>query len=87
MPSLKVKLIKSSSGSSERQLATISGLGLTKFGQERIIQDTPANRGMVFRVKHLVSHEIVKEEAPKTKRRKPRKEVLRQKARTADSKG
>ena len=69
---LKVKLTKSYSGSNERQLRTIFGLGLRKFGQERLLLDTPEIRGMVFKVRHLVSSETVKEEPPKAVRRKPR---------------
>lgn len=78
---LKVKLIKSFAGASETQLRTIQGLGLKKFGQERILKDTPAIRGMVFKVKHLVSQEVVSQEAPAPKRRKPRKIVQRDRAR------
>jgi large subunit ribosomal protein L30 len=69
---LKVKLTKSFSGSSEDQLATIRSLGLKKFGDERLLQDTPANRGMVNKVRHLVTSETVKGDAPKITRRKPR---------------
>jgi len=78
---LKIKLVKSIAGASETQLRTIEGLGLKKFGEERILQDTQSIRGMVFKVKHLVSHEVVSQEAPKTKRRKPRKIVQRDRAR------
>ena len=56
---LKIKLIKSFAGAPDTQLRTIAGLGLRKFGQERILQDTPSIRGMVFKVKHLVSQEVV----------------------------
>jgi large subunit ribosomal protein L30 len=77
---LKVKLMKSFSGSSEDMLATIRGLGLKKFGDERLLKDTPAVRGMVFKVKHLVSLETVTQEAPAPKRRKPRKIVARDRA-------
>ena len=69
---LKVKLTKSFAGSSEEQLATIRSLGLKKFGQERLLQDTPAIRGMVNKVRHLVTSETVQGDAPKTTRRKPR---------------
>ena len=83
---LKVKLIKSFSGSSEDMLATIRGLGLKKFGEERLLKDTPAIRGMVFKVKHLVSSETVSQEAPAPKRRKPRKIVVRDRARAKAAK-
>ena len=83
---LKVKLIKSHSGSNVRQLRTILGLGLRKFGQERLLKDTPAIRGMIFKVQHLVSHEIVKEEPKPTVRRKPRHIRNRDAARAAADK-
>jgi len=78
---LKVKLVKSFSGSSEDMVAAIRGLGLKKFGDERLLQDTPSIRGMVFKVKHLVTSEVVSQEAPAPKRRKPRKIVVRDRAR------
>jgi large subunit ribosomal protein L30 len=70
---LKLKLVKSPSGASERQVATIVGLGLSKFGSERLLKDTPAIRGMLDRVQHLVTFEVVKEEPKALPRRKPRK--------------
>ena len=83
---LRIKLTKSFSGSSERQLATITGLGLTKFGQERLLKDTPAIRGMIFKVQHLVSHEVVKDEPKVRVRRKPRRAVIREQARAKQKK-
>jgi large subunit ribosomal protein L30 len=78
---IKVKLVKSHSGASERQVATIRGLGLEKFGSERLLQDTPAIRGMINKVRHLVTHEVVKEEPAATVRRKPRAIRVRDAAR------
>jgi large subunit ribosomal protein L30 len=78
---LKIKLTKSYAGASEDQLATIRGLGLKKFGDERLLQDTPAIRGMAKKVRHLVSSEVVEAQAPKTARRKPRKIRVRDEAR------
>lgn len=80
---LKVKLVKSHSGSNERQLRTIAGLGLRKFNQERLLKDTPEIRGMLFKVQHLVSFEVVKEEPAPTVRRKPRHIRNRDAARAA----
>lgn len=77
---LKVKLVKSFSGSSSDMLDTIRGLGLKKFGDERLLKDTPAIRGMAFKVKHLVTLETVSGEAPAPKRRKPAKIALRERA-------
>lgn len=83
---LKVKLVKSFAGSSKDMLDTIRGLGLKKFGDECILKDTPSNRGMVFKVKHLVSSETVSQEAPAPKRRKPRKIIARDRARAQAAK-
>jgi len=83
---LRIKLVKSFAGASESQLATIDGLGLKKFGQEKLLKDTPAIRGMVFKVKHLVSSETVSEEPKAHSRRKPRKIVRRDRARAAAEK-
>jgi large subunit ribosomal protein L30 len=77
---LKVKLVKSSAGASENQLRTLKGLGLRKFGQERVLQDTPSIRGMAFKVQHLVHAETVSEQAPSRPRKKPRKIVQRDQA-------
>lgn len=78
---LKVKLVKSHSGSSERQVATVIGLGLTKFGSERLLKDTAAIRGMLNKVRHLVTSEVVKEEPKLRERRKPKKIRARDAAR------
>lgn len=78
---IKVKLVKSHSGASERQVATIVGLGLKKFGSEKLLKDTPAIRGMIAKVRHLVSSEIVKEEPKVRARQKPRAVRVRDAAR------
>lgn len=83
---IKVTLVKSFAGSSERQLATIAGLGLKKFGDERILKDTQAIRGMIFKVQHLVKSETVKEDPKPHARRKPRKIRARDAARAAAEK-
>jgi large subunit ribosomal protein L30 len=36
------------------QEATLKGLGLNKRHRRRILEDTPAVRGMIAKVKHLV---------------------------------
>ena len=48
-----VKLISGLSGQTERTKATVRGLGLRKTGSISKIKDTPPNRGMFNRVKHL----------------------------------
>lgn len=44
---IKIKLIKSPSSASAKQVATVKGLGVWKFGSERLLKDTPAIRGML----------------------------------------
>ena len=36
------------------QRATLVGLGLGKIGRERVLEDTPAVRGMIHKVQHMV---------------------------------
>jgi large subunit ribosomal protein L30 len=78
---IKVKLVKSPSSASARQVATIKGLGVWKFGSERLLKDTPAIRGMLDKVRHLVAFETVKEEPKVRARQKPRKIRVRDAAR------
>ena len=39
------------------QEATLKGLGLNKRHRQRTLEDTPAVRGMIFKVRHLVQVE------------------------------
>ena len=41
-------------GRPERQRKTLLGLGLTRIGRRRQLEDTPAIRGMIAKVAHLV---------------------------------
>ena len=36
------------------QRATLKGLGLNRIGRQSCVADTPANRGMIAKVAHLV---------------------------------
>jgi large subunit ribosomal protein L30 len=54
---LKITLVRSGIGYPERQKKTLLGLGLTKLGRTRVLSDTPAIRGMINKVAHLVSVE------------------------------
>lgn len=51
---LKVTQIASYIGCPPRQRATLKGLGLWKIGRTRELEDTPAVRGMIAKVHHLV---------------------------------
>jgi large subunit ribosomal protein L30 len=83
---IKIKLVQSVSGSDLWQRATVTGLGLKKFGDERLLKDTPSIRGMIFKVRHLLTEETVKEEPKPTKRRKTRSIRVRDAARKAAQK-
>jgi large subunit ribosomal protein L30 len=49
-----VKLVRSPIGYDRRQRATLRGLGLRRLQHEVELEDTPAVRGMIEKVKHLV---------------------------------
>jgi large subunit ribosomal protein L30 len=46
--------IGSKIGRQSDQEATLKGLGLNKLRKTRVLEDTPAVRGMIFKVKHLL---------------------------------
>ena len=50
-----VTQIKSPIGRPKDQRATLIGLGLNKMHRTRELEDTPAARGMIRKVAHLVS--------------------------------
>jgi large subunit ribosomal protein L30 len=51
---LKVQQVRSVIGYDRRQRATVRGLGLRRIRQIVEVEDTPAVRGMIFRVRHIV---------------------------------
>jgi large subunit ribosomal protein L30 len=51
---VKVQQVKSVIGYNRRQRATMQGLGLRKMRQVVELEDTPAVRGMINKVRHLV---------------------------------
>ncbi len=59
MKKLKVTLKKSTIGSTEGQIATVKGLGLRKLRSSRVLENTPAVRGMIKKVIHLVDVEEI----------------------------
>ena len=56
----KVTLKRSLIGCTARQRDTVSCLGLKKRHQTAEVLDTPASRGQIMKVQHLVDIEIVK---------------------------
>jgi large subunit ribosomal protein L30 len=53
----KVTLLKSPVGFNRNQLAVVRGLGLRRIRHTVELKDTPAARGMVHKVRHLVEVE------------------------------
>ncbi len=51
---IRVKLVKSGIGHTQRQKDTLRGMGLNKLQKVVTLEDTPAIRGMVKKVEHLV---------------------------------
>lgn len=57
---VRVTQIRSPIGRPKNQRATLTGLGLDKLNRTRVLEDTPAVRGMIEKVKHLVRVEDVR---------------------------
>lgn len=54
---VKVTQIGSPIGRPDDQRATLVGLGLNKIRRSKVLEDTPAVRGMIRKVSHLVKVE------------------------------
>ena len=59
MSTITIKLKKSTNSCNEKVKANVRGLGLRKTGSSRTLENTPAVRGMIKKVIHLL--EIVEE--------------------------
>ena len=51
---LTVKLVRSVAGTMQSHRDTVRGLGLRKVNSTRVLEDTPAVRGMINKVDYLV---------------------------------
>jgi large subunit ribosomal protein L30 len=54
MKKLQVRQVRSGVGFPEDQRRTLLGLRLGKPGRKAELEDTPAVRGMLYKVRHLV---------------------------------
>ena len=54
---LKITLLKSTIGFNKTQAATVQGMGLRRIRHSVELPDTPETRGMILKVRHLVSVE------------------------------
>ena len=51
---MKVTQVKSSNGADQPQRDTLRSLGLRRIGHTVEVKDTPQQRGMLHRVRHLI---------------------------------
>ena len=54
---VKITLVKSTIGFDRKQDRVVTGLGLRRIGHTVELVDTPATRGMILKVRHLVTVE------------------------------
>lgn len=59
MAKLKITLVKSPIGKTERQKVTVKTLGLGKINSSVVQEDSPQIRGMIEKVAHMVKVEEV----------------------------
>ena len=59
---LKITLVRSLIGRPQKQRKVVNGLGLRKLNSSVVREDTPAIRGMVAAVPHLVKAEEIDNE-------------------------
>ena len=52
---LTVRQIRSEARQPAKMAATLRGLGLGRIGREKVLEDTPAVRGMIRKAQHLVA--------------------------------
>ena len=53
-PEVRVTLVRSTIGFHWNQELVVRGIGLRRLGQTVVVRDTPAIRGMIHKVRHLV---------------------------------
>lgn len=54
---VKVRLVKSPHGRLRKHRACVEGLGLRRIGSSRVLEDTPAVRGMIRKIAYLLEVE------------------------------
>ena len=59
MAKLRITQIKSKSGATKRQIANLESLGIRRMHQTVEVELTPVTKGMVEKVRHLVSVEEI----------------------------
>jgi large subunit ribosomal protein L30 len=54
---VRIRLVRSPIGFNKTQAETVQGMGLRRLGHTVELVDTPATRGMILKVRHLVEIE------------------------------
>ena len=54
-PKVKITLVRSPIGFNRTQALTVQGMGLRRIGHTVELLDTAATRGMILKVRHLVT--------------------------------
>ena len=54
---VRIKLVRSPIGFDRKQAKVVEGMGLRRIGHTVELRDTPATRGMIHKVRHLVEIE------------------------------
>ena len=57
MAKLKITQIKSKNGATKRQIANLASLGIHRLHQSVEVERTPITKGMIEKVRHLVTIE------------------------------
>jgi large subunit ribosomal protein L30 len=64
MAAIRVTLVRGLAGCPEKHRTIVAGLGLKKTNSTKLLPDTPQTKGMLDKVRYLVSWERVDEPPP-----------------------
>lgn len=59
MANLKITQVRSKNGSTKRQIANLTSLGLRKMHQTVEVEKTPVTEGQIAKIRHLVEVEEI----------------------------
>ena len=59
MAKIKITQVISKNGETKRQKENLRCLGIRRMHQTVEVEDTPITRGMLAKVQHLVSYEVI----------------------------
>ena len=59
---LRIRQVRSTSGRQKDQKATVVALGLKRLNHSVVHTDTPQIRGMIFKIRHLIEVEELRQD-------------------------